>query len=116
MTDKLFTVIGVSKNKGAYKVRFANDIVSRIKILTKAGDQDIQLMELPEGKTKADLATYLKTSELYANPAYREAIDNADAKYNGSATVKVKSAKAKTAAPSLEAIKARAAAKDAVAE
>ena len=30
--DKLFTVAGVSKNKGAYKVRFANDIVSRIKL------------------------------------------------------------------------------------
>jgi hypothetical protein len=105
--DKLFTVSGVSKNKGAYKVRFANDIVSRIKILSKS-DQDIQLIELPTGMSKANVVTFLKTHELYANPAYREAIDAADAKYN--AVVKAKAVKVK-AAPSMEAIKAKAKAK-----
>jgi predicted transcriptional regulator len=114
--DKLFTVSGVSKNKGAYKVRFANDIVSRIKILSKS-DQDIQLIELPQGMSKANVVAFLKTHELYANPAYREAIDAADAKYNAVATVKAKAAKVK-AAPSMEAIKDRAKAKstEAVAE
>jgi hypothetical protein len=47
---------------------------------------------------------------LYANPAYREAIDMADAKYNAETIVKVKATKAK-AAPSMESIKAKAAAK-----
>ena len=56
--DKLFTVAGVSKNKGAYKVRFANDLVSRIKILSKS-DQDIQLMELPNGMTKSEVVAFL---------------------------------------------------------
>jgi len=114
--DKLFTVSGVSKNKGAYKVRFANDIVSRIKILSKS-DQDIQLIELPQGMSKPNVVAFLKTHELYANPAYREAIDAADAKYNAVATVKAKGAKVK-AAPSMEAIKAKAKAKaeDTVAE
>ena len=107
---KLFTVAGVSKNKGAYKVRFANDIVSRIKILSKS-DQDIQLIELPHGMDKPAVVTFLKTHELYANPAYREAIDSADAKYNSVATVKTKATKVK-AKPSMEAIKARAEAKD----
>jgi len=105
--DKLFTVAGVSKNKGAYKVRFANDIVSRIKILSKSGDSDIQLMELPNGMTKSEVVTFLKASELYANGLYKEAIDNADTKYNTVATVKATGAKV-ASAPSLEKIKARA--------
>jgi predicted transcriptional regulator len=107
--DKLFTVAGVSKTKAGYKVRFANDIVSRIKILSKC-DTDIQLMELPKGMTKPEIVAHLKTTELYANPVYREVIDHADAKYNPVATVKTKATKVK-AAPSMEAIKARAEAK-----
>jgi len=104
--DKLFTVAGVSKNKGAYKVRFANDLVSRIKILSKS-DSDIQLIELSKGMTKAEIATFLKGHELYANALYKEAIDNADAKYNTVATVKTTGGKVKST-PSLEQIKARA--------
>ena len=105
--DKLFKVGGVSKTKGQYKVRFASDM-TRVKILAKT-DSDINLLELPKAMTKPELVTHLKTTELYANAQYAEAIDSADAKYNG--TVKAKGAKVK---PSLEAIKARAA--EAVAE
>ena len=111
--DKLFTVSGVSKNKGSYKVRFANDIVSRIKILAKS-DQDIQLIELPQGMDKPAVVTYLKTTDLYTNPKFTAAIDAADAKYNAVKTVKV--TKAKADKPSIEAIKSRAKAKEAVAE
>jgi len=107
---KLFAVGGVSKSKSGYKVRFATDL-ARVKILSKT-DTDIQLENLPTPMTKPDLVTYLKTTELYANPAYKEAIDNADAKYNAVATVKV-TKKAKAEKPSLEAIKARAAEKSA---
>ncbi len=103
---KLFKVGGVSKCKSGYKVRFATDL-ARVKILAKT-DTDIQLMDLPKEMDKPELVTYLKTTELYANPAYKEAIDTADAKYNAVATVKVKKEK-----PSLEAIKARAEQKDA---
>jgi len=112
--DKLFTVAGVSKNKGAYKVRFANDLVSRIKILSKS-DQDIQLMELPNGMTKSEVVAFLKASELYANAAYKEAIDTADAKYNAVATVRATGARVKSA-PSMDAIKARAVKTETVAE
>jgi hypothetical protein len=55
--------------------------------------------------------TFLKGTDLYANTNYRAAIDAADSKYNGSV-----SAKAGKVKPSLEAIKARATAKDTVAE
>ena len=107
---KLFKVGGVSKSKSGYKVRFATDM-TRVKILAKT-DGDIQLFELPKAMDKPALVAFLKTYELYANPAYREAIDAADAKYNGV----VKVTKAKAAKPSMDAIKARATAKEAVAE
>jgi hypothetical protein len=108
---KLFKVGGVSKSKGGYKVRFATD-TTRVKILAKT-DSDIQLFELPTAMDKPALVAFLKTHDLYANPAYREAIDMADAKYNGV----VKVTKAKAAKPSMEAIKARAVStKEAVAE
>jgi len=108
--SKLFKVGGVSKSKSGYKVRFATDL-ARVKILAKT-DTDIQLMELPEAMDKPQLVTYLKSTELYTNPTYKEAIDTADAKYNAVATVKVK-APAKKAKPSIESLKARAEAVDA---
>lgn len=112
--DKLFTVAGVSKGKDSYKVRFANDLVSRIKILSKS-DHDVQLLELPNGMTKSDVVSFLKTSALYANPVYKEAIDTADAKYNAVTTVKATGAKV-ASAPSMDAIKARATKTETVAE
>jgi hypothetical protein len=109
----MFKVAGVSTLKGEVKVRFANDM-TRVKVLTKNGHTDIELVELPEAMDKPAVVSYLKTSELYAKPMFAAAIDAADAKYNGSKTVKV--TKAKATKPSLEAIKARAEAKEAVAE
>jgi hypothetical protein len=106
MTDKLFKCGGVSKGKSGYKVRFATDM-TRVKILAKT-EQDVQLLELPNAMTKSDLVTFLKTTDLYTNPTYKEAIDAADTKYNGVGVVKVKASKA---APSMEAIKAKAQAK-----
>ena len=36
MSDKSFTIGGVSKLAGSYKVRFANDM-TRVKVLAKTG-------------------------------------------------------------------------------
>jgi hypothetical protein len=103
---KLFKVGGVSKSKSGYKVRFATDM-TRVKILAKT-DTDVQLFELPTELDKPALVAFLKGHELYANPAYREAIDAADAKYNG--VVKVK-APARAEKPSMDTLKAKAKAK-----
>ena len=54
-TDKLFTVAGISKLNGEYKVRFANDIM-RIKVLAKSGHEDIRLADLEASLTKMDAA------------------------------------------------------------
>ena len=109
MTNKLFKVGGVSKCKSGYKVRFANDM-TRVKILAKT-DTDINLLDLPNEMTKPELVAFLKTTELYTNAHYKEAIDAADIKYNTVVTVKATKVK-----PSLEAIKARAAQAETVAE
>ena len=59
-TDKLFSVAGTAKNPdGTVKVRFANDLVARIKILNKAGCTDINLVELPQSMTKLQALQYL---------------------------------------------------------
>ena len=101
----MFKVAGISSIKGEVKVRFANDM-TRVKVLAKNGHTDIELLELPEAMDKPAVVSYLKTTELYTKPMFAAAIDAADAKYNGTKTVKV--TKAKAAKPSLDTIKARA--------
>ena len=88
MTDKTFTIGGVSKSKNGYKVRFANGMM-RVKILAK-NNTDIELLQLPVAMTKPEVVTYLKSTDLYQNPAYQEAIDLADVKYNKATSIKVK--------------------------
>jgi len=100
----MFKVTGVSTLNGEVKVRFANDL-TRVKVLAKNGHTDIELFELDTPMDKPAIAAYLKTTELYLNPKFAEAIDASDAKYNAKSVVRV--AKAKPA-PSLEDIKARA--------
>ena len=95
----MFKVIGISTLNGVTKVRFANDMVSRVKILNKDGHKDINLIELTTPLSKPDAVKHLKTTDLYVK--FSAAIDAADAKYNSLGTVKVTK-------PSLEAIKARA--------
>jgi hypothetical protein len=85
----MFKVTGVSTQDGLTKVRFANDFVSRVKMLIKAGHTDIELMELPEAMSKADAVTYLKTTELMNTPRFAEAITLADEKYNLNYAVKL---------------------------
>ena len=104
----MFKVAGVSTRNGQTKVRFASDM-TRIKVLVKTDHTDIHLIDLPEAMDKGAAVSFLKTSELYANPSLREAIDNADAKYNGVGEVvkAEKPAKAVKAKPDMSKIKAR---------
>jgi len=57
--EKTFTIVGTSVNAdGTMKMRWANDLVARIKILNKAGCTEIDLIELPKGMTKLKAAEY----------------------------------------------------------
>ena len=58
-TDKLFTVAGISKREGEYKVRFANDTM-RVKVLLKGGHEDVRLVELDAPSTKMEAVQVLK--------------------------------------------------------
>lgn len=60
-TDKLFTVAGTATNPdGTTKARFANDMVARVKILSKAGCTNINLVELPVPMTKLEALEHLQ--------------------------------------------------------
>jgi len=65
-TDKLFTVAGISKLNGNYKVRFANDIM-RIKVLAKSGHEDIRLAELDRPMTKLEAATAVRAMDDFSD-------------------------------------------------
>lgn len=74
MTQKTFSVAGVSTHKGATKVRFANDFVARIKILDKNQHTDVELIELGGEFTKAEIAQILQAHPKFQNEAAQTAI------------------------------------------
>lgn len=131
----MFKVAGVSVREGQMRVRWANDM-TRVKVLHKTGNTDINMIELPEPMEKGPAVAYLKTTDMYKDARAREAIDAADAKYNGTGEAVAKQPRVKSekkpraekparqpkvkaepavkvrgsrVAPSLEAIRARAA-------
>ena len=72
-TDKLFTVVGVSKLAGEYKVRFANDVM-RVKVLAKHGHEDIRLIELAAPTTKYEGIKQLQSMDEFQDSAAQSAI------------------------------------------
>jgi hypothetical protein len=69
-TEKLFTVAGTATQHGLTKVRFANDLVARVKILDKNGCTDINLVELPQPMTKIQALRYLKEQNFDGDAGY----------------------------------------------
>ena len=72
-TDKTFSVFGVSKLNGEYKVRFANDIM-RIKVLAKHGHEDIRLAELDTPVTKYEGIQKIQSMDEFQDAAAQSAI------------------------------------------
>ena len=73
-TDKKFAVAGVSTLQGKTKVRFANDTM-RIKILSKNGHKDVELIELPHEMTKGEIAQHMIAVGFgKGNPAVEAAV------------------------------------------
>jgi hypothetical protein len=74
--DKKFTVVGTAVNPdGTCKVRYANDFVSRIKTLDKAGCTEIKLYELQAPMTKLQACRWLREQDFGWTEMEREAID-----------------------------------------
>ena len=78
--EKTFTVVGTAKNAdGTVKARFANDLVSRIKILNKAGCTDINLQELPQAMTKLEALQFLTAQGVAGDAGGRLAASSSSA-------------------------------------
>ena len=108
-TDKLFTVCGISKLDGEYKVRFANDTM-RIKVLAKHGHEDIRLWDLETGMTKTDavkaIAKLDEFQDVQAQAAIADYLDR-----NVAAPKATAKATAKAAPKAAVKVKAKATAK-----
>ena len=105
-TDKLFTVCGVSKLDGEYKVRFANDTM-RIKVLSKHGHEDIRLYDLETEMTKTDAVKAIALLDEFADVQAQSAI----ADYLDANAPKVKAVATPTATKAKAPAKAKATAK-----
>ena len=68
--EKTFTVAGTATQHGITKVRFANDFVSRYKILLKNGCDPINLIGLPEPMTKLEALKYLESLNWSGDDGY----------------------------------------------
>ena len=100
--DKTFTVAGTATNAdGTVKVRFANDLVARIKILNKAGCNNINLVELPQAMTKLEALQYLQAQGITTgDEGYAVAnklAEKSKVAKKGEVKVSAKSARAKSA-------------------
>lgn len=100
--DKLYTVAGTATHKGVTKVRFANDLVARIKILSKAGATDVNLVELPRAMTKLEALQHLQTLGITDGDAgfavANKLAEKSKIAKKGEVKVSAKSAKASTKA------------------
>jgi hypothetical protein len=91
-----FTVAGISTQYGITKVRFANDLASRVKLLSKGGHSPLELMELPKAMTKAEACQYLlDTGGLFKQ--WSALINETMGKKQGTVVSKPVKAKAKAA-------------------
>jgi hypothetical protein len=131
-TNALFTVSGITTDaQGNSKVRWTQDLIRRTKLFAKQGYVRIDLVDLPQPMTKLEALAYISTLPQFDNAGDRMTIEDAaayrekaKAKADGTyvarprgrprkhpvaeVVVKAKRGKVK-AAPSLDAIKARAA-------
>ena len=65
--SKSFKVAGTSVLNGKEKVRFANDLATRIKVLNRNGHTDVDLIELPTEMDKEQAVIYLKGLTRFEN-------------------------------------------------
>lgn len=74
MTNKTYSVAGTSTLNGVTKIRFANDFVSRLKILYKNGHENVELIELGGEFTKAQVCQILMNHDKFQSEEQQSAI------------------------------------------
>ena len=75
MTTKTYTVAGTSNLDGVTKVRFANDMSSRVSTLVNKGHEDIRLVELPHAMTKTEACRFVYDKSDFQDADCQEAIE-----------------------------------------
>ena len=73
-TTKTYSVAGTSTLNGITKIRFANDFVSRLKILYKNGHENVELIELGGEFTKAEVCQVLMAHPKFQSDDQQSAI------------------------------------------
>lgn len=73
-TTKTYSVAGTSTLNGITKVRFANDFVSRLKILFKNNHENVELIELGGEFTKAQVCQILMNHDKFQSEDQQGAI------------------------------------------
>lgn len=72
-TDKTYSVCGISKMNGEYKIRWGHDVM-RIKILHREGHEDIRLADLGGTFPKYKCVEMIKTHADFADAAAQAVI------------------------------------------
>lgn len=65
MTQKTFSVVGITEHEGNAKVRFTDDLVRRVKQFSKGGASRVDFIELPEKMSKIDALRYMLTRKEF---------------------------------------------------
>jgi hypothetical protein len=73
-TSKTYSVAGTSTLNGVTKIRFANDFVSRLKILYKNGHENVELIELGGEFSKAQVCQILMAHKNFQEEDQQGAI------------------------------------------
>ena len=92
----MYTVAGLSRQNGSLKLRFANDFVTRTKVLARNKHTDINLVELPQAMTKDAAVAYISTLAQFADVESQSAIKD----FQGKGAKAALKAPVKTAAKS----------------
>jgi len=75
MSEKLYKVAGIATDKrGNTKVRYANDLVNRIKVLTRDSFTNINLVELDNDYDKFEICQLLLSDNRFND--YTDIINN----------------------------------------
>ena len=73
-TTKTYSVVGTSTYKGTTKVRFANDYVTRFKVLIKNQHENIELLELDAEMTKVECLKVMMDHPKFQSEEQQSAI------------------------------------------
>ena len=74
MSNKTFTVAGVSTLNGVTKPRFSNEMEQRLSMLTYTEHTDIKLVELPSAMTKLEAVQHLQAHEAFQDEVSQTAL------------------------------------------